>query len=92
VGAGASPDSWPGLCFILGVGPTNQGPLQSEAAMLWRVVFFALSIVVVVAHVTGQLKPLMGFFDIGIEYQHLPYLLAIPFVCVVGLVMLKDER
>jgi hypothetical protein len=59
---------------------------------MFRAAIAVVSLVVVAAHMTGNMKALGAMFDIGVEAQHLPYLLAIPFVCVVGLVMLSETR
>ncbi len=50
------------------------------------------SLALVAAHLTGNLKVVGGWFDIGIDPQHIIYLLAMPFVCLVGLVMLSDSK
>lgn len=42
------------------------------------------------AHATGNMAALTAMFDIGIEPQHWLYLLALPFACVAGLVLLKN--
>jgi hypothetical protein len=65
---------------------------DQRPAMSWRVIFFTLSAVLVVAHVTGHLRWLIDLADFGSDVRLLPYVLAIPFVFVVGLVLLRDER
>jgi hypothetical protein len=48
------------------------------------------SLILLVAHYTGSMKYLLSFFDSGIDTTHLLYLTVMPFVCVVGLVLLRD--
>jgi hypothetical protein len=48
------------------------------------------SLLLLVAHYTGSMNTLLAFFDAGIDTTHLLYLTIIPFVCVVGLVLLRE--
>ena len=55
-----------------------------------RALIAATAAVLIGAHVTGNMKPLMEMFDIGLEPQHLLYLAALPLACVAALVLLKE--
>lgn len=47
-------------------------------------------IVLVGAHVTGNMKMLTAVFDIGLEPRYFLYIAALPASCVAAIVMLRD--
>ena len=55
-----------------------------------RVLLAASAAVLVAAHVTGNMKPLIAMFDIGLEPRHLLYVAALPLACVAAVVLLRE--
>ncbi len=55
-----------------------------------RALIVCAAIVLVGAHVSGNMHALIGMFDIGFDMQNVLYAAAIPFVGVVALVLLRD--
>jgi hypothetical protein len=58
--------------------------------MVARALLAVACLVLVVAHFSGNMRQLSDMFDIGIEPQYYLYLVALPFSCVCGWVMLKN--
>jgi hypothetical protein len=55
-----------------------------------RALFAAAAAVLLIAHFTGGMAKLTGWFDIGIDPRHVIYLAAMPFACAAGLLLLRN--
>lgn len=60
--------------------------------MLGRLIVLATSLMFLVAHLTGEMKALLGFFDFGAEPSRLIYVAVLPFVGIMGFILLRDDR
>lgn len=56
-----------------------------------RALVASAALVVVGAHATGNVKGLIGLFDIGLEPHHILYFAALPFTCIMTYVLLIRE-
>ena len=60
--------------------------------MLGRMIILLVSLVLLVAHLTGRMSALVAFFSVELEPLQIFYMAAIPFLGVVGFYLLRDDR
>lgn len=58
--------------------------------MMGRVILLLASIVLLLAHATGNMNALFAFLDIGIEPAKIIYLALMPLVGLFGIYLLRD--
>jgi hypothetical protein len=75
-----------GLCSIVAARPQP----RLETLKMTRALIFAAAVLLVGAHYTGNMKPLMHMLDIGLDTRYILYFAALPVTCFTAFMLLRD--